>query len=105
MSGEAAATVDGDPAPERAICARVTETGDRHRRRADAFETLITHTGPERWSSPSPCEGWLARNVVPHVVDYSGQVLRETAGVSEVAVFADFEDPAAVFGAIREVVE
>jgi len=92
-------------APERAICARVTETGDRYRRRADAFETLITHTAPERWTSPSPCEGWLARDVVAHVVDYSGQVLRERAGMSEVSVFAEFDDPAAAFAAIREVVE
>jgi uncharacterized protein (TIGR03086 family) len=91
--------------PERAICARVTETGDRYRRRADAFETLITHTAPERWTSPSPCEGWLARDVVAHVVDYSGQVLRERAGMSEVSVFADFDDPAPAFAAIREVVE
>ena len=92
-------------APERAICACVTETGDRYRRRADAFETLITHTALERCTSPSPCEGWLARDVVAHVVDYSGQVLRERVGVSEVAVFADFDDPAAAFRAIREVVE
>ena len=83
----------------------MTETGDRYRRRADAFETLITHTAPERWTSPSPCERWLARDVVAHVVDYSGQVLRERAGMSEVAVFADFDDPAAAFRAIRELVE
>jgi uncharacterized protein (TIGR03086 family) len=84
---------------------RVTETGDRYRRRADAFERLIARTAPERWTSPSPCEGWLAQDVVAHVVDYSGQVLRERAGMSEVAVFADFYDPAAAFSAIREVVE
>jgi uncharacterized protein (TIGR03083 family) len=81
------------------------EAGDRYRRRADAFGALIDRTAPERWTSPSPCEGWLARDVVAHVVDYSGHVLCERAGMSDVPVFADFDDPAAAFGAIREVVE
>jgi uncharacterized protein (TIGR03086 family) len=83
----------------------MTETGDRYRRRADAFAELITHTAPERWTSPSPCEGWLARDVVGHVVDYSAHVLRERVGMLEVPVFADFDDPTAAFGAIRGVVE
>jgi hypothetical protein len=83
----------------------MTEAGDRYRWRADAFEALINRTAPERWTSPSPCEGWLARDVVAHVVDYSGHVLGERAGMSDVPVFADFDDPAAAFGAIREVVE
>ena len=83
----------------------MTEAGDRYRRRADAFEALINRTAPECWTNPSPCEGWLARDVVAHVVDYSGHVLGERAGMSNVPVFADFDDPAAAFGAIREVVE
>jgi uncharacterized protein (TIGR03086 family) len=83
----------------------MTEIADRYRRRADAFEVLIEGTGPERWSSPSPCEGWLARDVVAHVVDYSAQVLGEKAGVSSVPVFAVFEGPAAAFRGIREVVQ
>jgi len=83
----------------------MTETGDRYRRRADAFAELITHTAPERWTSPSPCEGWFVLDVVVHVVDYSAHVLRERAGMSEVHVYADFDDPAAAFGAIRGLVE
>ena len=83
----------------------MTEVGDRYRRRADSFEALIIRTAPERWTSPSPCVGWLARDVVAHVVDYSGHVLHETASVSEVPTFADFDDPAAAFRAIRQLAE
>ena len=83
----------------------MTEKADRYRRRADAFGALIDGTPPERWTSPSPCRGWLARDVVAHVVDYSGKVLRERAGLSEVPVFADFDDPATAFRATREVME
>jgi uncharacterized protein (TIGR03086 family) len=83
----------------------VTETGDRYRRRADAFEALIAQTAPEQWNKPSPVDGWLARDVVAHVVDYSGHVLREVANISEVPTLADFPDPAAAFRAARECVE
>jgi hypothetical protein len=47
----------------------------------------------------------MARDVVAHVVDYSGQVLREKARRSEVPSFSDFDDPEVAFRAIREVVE
>ena len=40
-----------------------------------------------------------------HVVDYSGHVLRETVGLSEVPAFADFDDPLAAFVAVRALIE
>jgi len=82
----------------------MTEIADRYRRRADAFEALIDGTGPERWSSPSPCEGWLARDVAAHIVGHSAHVLRDKAGVS-VPVPAVLDDPASAFRGIREAVQ
>jgi uncharacterized protein (TIGR03086 family) len=75
-----------------------------YRRRADAFAALIEGTPPVRWSNPSPCEGWLAQDVVAHVVDYSAQVLREKAG-APAPRWSDFDDPAAAFRASRDVLE
>jgi uncharacterized protein (TIGR03086 family) len=83
----------------------MSEPADTYRRRADRFEALTERTPPERWSSPSPCEGWLARDVVAHVVDYSAQVLREKGDMSDVPVFADFAEPAAAFRATRHALE
>jgi uncharacterized protein (TIGR03086 family) len=83
----------------------MTDTADRYRRRADAFLAVIESVPPERWSSPSPCDGWLARDVVVHVVDFSAQVLHEQAGVADPPAFADFADPADAFRATRAVVE
>ena len=76
-----------------------------YRRRADAFEALIESTPPELWSSPSPCDGWSARDVVAHVVDFSAKVLGEKAGVSDAPEFTDFDDPAAAFRSTREAVQ
>ena len=80
----------------------MTEPADTYRRRAAAFAALIEGTPPERWSSPSPCEGWTACDVVAHVVDYSAQVLIEKAGVPAPA-FSDFGDPRGAFRATSAV--
>lgn len=76
-----------------------------YRRRADAFEALIEGTPPDRWSSPSPCDRWSARDVVAHVVDFSAKVLREKAGVSDAPECTDFDDPAVAFRGTREAVQ
>lgn len=81
------------------------DTAETYRRRADRFAALIEATPPERWSIPSPCEGWSARDVVAHVVDFSAHVLREQAGVANPPSFADFDDPAAAFRAARAAIE
>jgi uncharacterized protein (TIGR03086 family) len=82
----------------------MAEVGDRYRRRADAFAAVIDGVAPGDWGRPSPCEGWTARDVVAHVVGFSGQVLRERAGVS-VDVPAVEDDPAGAFRGIRAAVQ
>ena len=81
------------------------EIADLYRRRADAFEALIANVPPDRWASQSPCEEWLARDVVAHVVGYSAYELRESAGVEPTPAPSPIEDPAAAFRAIRADVE
>ena len=39
----------------------------RHRRALAGFDAVIENAG--EWDSPSPCEGWTARDVVKHVTD------------------------------------
>jgi uncharacterized protein (TIGR03086 family) len=82
-----------------------SDIADRYRRRADAFEALIAKTPPERWTSPSPCEGWLARDVVAHVVEYSAYELRNKAGVSLDPSPPALANPAEAFRRIRDAVE
>ncbi|MDQ4020345.1 MAG: maleylpyruvate isomerase family mycothiol-dependent enzyme [Actinomycetota bacterium] len=48
---------------------------------ADAFAAKIAAVPDDRWASPSPCEGWTARDVVRHVID-SQEMLRAGAGSS-----------------------
>lgn len=83
----------------------MSDIADKYRRRADAFEALIDGTPPELWSSSSPCDGWSARDVVAHIVDFSAKVLRERAGVSDAPESRTFDDPAAAFRSTREAVQ
>jgi uncharacterized protein (TIGR03086 family) len=36
---------------------------------ADRFTAVVGAAGDTEWSSPSPCEGWTAADVLDHVVD------------------------------------
>ncbi|HEY5171554.1 MAG TPA: maleylpyruvate isomerase N-terminal domain-containing protein [Acidimicrobiia bacterium] len=83
----------------------MNEIADRYRRRADAFAALINRTPPERWASPSPCTGWLARDIVAHIVRHSAETLRDKAGVRLAPARTKLDDPAGAFQWIRAAVE
>lgn len=70
----------------------MSEVADRYTRLADAFEARVEAAADERWSDPSPCEGWSARDVVAHVVNSQRGLLSRFEG-REIAPMADDEDP------------
>lgn len=41
---------------------------ERFVRALDGFEAVLAATPPDRWLSPSPCEGWCAIDVAGHVI-------------------------------------
>ncbi|MCB5165214.1 TIGR03086 family protein [Streptomyces bambusae] len=50
---------------------------ERYRRHADAFESKVAAvTDPAVWDRPSPCAEWTAGDVVGHIVDMHGVMLR-----------------------------
>lgn len=86
------------------------ETADRYRRLAARFADRIGEVPPDRWASPSPCEGWTALDVVKHVVETQGRFLslvgrppgdvppveadpRASWEAASAAVQADLDDP------------
>lgn len=75
----------------------------RYRRLSDDFAAVIAAVPPERWASPSPCEGWTARDVVGHVVETQDMFLGLVGrGLGDIPAVAD--DPAAAWDAARTVV-
>ena len=48
----------------------MTEIADRYRRVADGFTARAEQMTPAAWERPAPCEGWVARDVVRHLVEW-----------------------------------
>jgi uncharacterized protein (TIGR03086 family) len=82
----------------------MTQIADRYRELADAFQDKVVRVAPERWTAPSPCEGWDARDVVRHVVDVHGMMLGPLDRQLSPAPSVD-EDVGAAFAAARADVE
>jgi uncharacterized protein (TIGR03086 family) len=81
-----------------------TEVAQRYRRRADAFEATVAAVDPADWARPSPCAEWDARDVVRHIVDMHGVMLRPYGRTAAPAPTVD-DDPLAAFRAARSEVE
>ena len=78
----------------------MSATADRYRTLAAAFEAKVAAVGPDEWANPSPCSEWTARDVVGHVVDVHGMMLRPLdVGLREAPSVTD--DPLAAFRAAR----
>ncbi|CAN5703232.1 TIGR03086 family metal-binding protein [soil metagenome] len=78
----------------------MTEISERYDRNAATFAAKVGAVPDDQWASPSPCEGWTARDVVRHVIDahgiFLGLVGRELGDIPPVD-----DDPAAAFDAAR----
>ncbi|CAN5135958.1 maleylpyruvate isomerase family mycothiol-dependent enzyme [soil metagenome] len=79
----------------------MTMTSDRFRSLAAGFAARVEAVPEDRWSDPSPCDEWTARDVVAHVVQgpglFFGLVDRELPPGPSVV-----DDPAAAWAAARD---
>ncbi|MET9351445.1 TIGR03086 family metal-binding protein [Streptomyces sp. NPDC006617] len=60
---------------------RGSAAADEHRRIARVFTERVRGVAPEAWESPAPCEGWVARDVVRHLVEWFPAFLKSGAGI------------------------
>lgn len=42
---------------------------------AERFDELVRKVPPEAWTAPAPCEGWTARDIVRHLVEWVPAVI------------------------------
>jgi len=66
---------------------------DEHRRIAREFTTTVEGIAPESWDKPAPPEGWMARDVVRHLVEWLPAFLAGGAGIKLPAGPSVDEDP------------
>lgn len=61
------------------------------------FSSLVRGVAPERWDAPAPVPGWVARDVVRHLVEWFPPFLDRAAGVALPAGPSVDDDPVAAW--------
>ena len=72
---------------------------DEHAYVAARFLDVAKQAAPHQWDAPAPVEGWTARDVVGHLVDWFAGFLSSGAGVELSAVPPVDDDPVGAWAA------
>lgn len=70
---------------------------DEHRYVAGRFLDIARAASPEDWARPSPVDGWTARDVVGHLIDWFPAFLSSSAGIDLPEVPKVADDPVAAW--------
>ena len=70
---------------------------DRYRNVASTFSARVREVAPDAWERPSPCEGWVTRDVVRHLVEWVPGFFAGTAGLDLGQIPSVDEDPVAAW--------
>lgn len=85
----------------------MTEIGSRFEKVAAAFTARVEAVPPDAWARPAPCEGWVARDVVGHLVEWLAGpgFLLGAFGVDTGPRPSVDADPAAAWAAVRDAIQ
>lgn len=85
----------------------MSEIADRFRRVAGTMTRTVDAVPADAWTRPSPCEGWDARDVVRHLVDWlpGPGFLLGAFGIATHRIPAVDDDPAAAWAAVRDAIQ
>jgi len=59
----------------------MSEIAERYRKVADQMTLRVVAVPPDAWDNPSPCEGWVARDIIRHMVEWIPGFLQSGAEV------------------------
>jgi uncharacterized protein (TIGR03086 family) len=85
----------------------MTETAARFERVAAAFTARVEAVSDDAWEQPAPCEGWVARDVVRHLVEWlpGPGFLLGTFGVETGPIPSVDSDPAAAWQVVCSAIQ
>jgi len=69
------------------------DSAESHRQIAAAFTATVQGTEPAAWDNPAPPEGWVARDVVRHLVEWFPAFLQGATGITLPAGPSVDDDP------------
>jgi uncharacterized protein (TIGR03086 family) len=83
----------------------MSEQSDRFRTSAAQFSARVEAVPPEAWDNPAPCDGWVARDVVRHLVEWIPHFFGERWGLALGGGPSVDTDPAGAWVALRDAVQ
>ncbi|MCX6394938.1 MAG: TIGR03086 family metal-binding protein [Propionibacteriales bacterium] len=83
----------------------MSETSLEHRQISGAFADLVRTADPSGWDAPAPVDGWTARDVVRHLVEWFPAFLQGAAGITLPPGPSVDADPVGAWAAQNEAVQ
>jgi uncharacterized protein (TIGR03086 family) len=83
----------------------MSEISDRYRKIAGQFTERVEAVPAGAWDNPAPCEGWVARDVVRHLVEWIPGFFTTYAGVAVTGGPSADVDPVAAWRAVDASLE
>jgi uncharacterized protein (TIGR03086 family) len=85
----------------------MAESAPRFERVAAAFSARVEAVPADAWERPAPCEGWVARDVVRHLVEWlpGPGFLLGTFDVETGPIPSVETDPAAAWAVVRDAIQ
>jgi uncharacterized protein (TIGR03086 family) len=80
----------------------MSEISERYRKVASQFTQRVRAVPASAWDNPSPCEGWVARDIVRHVVDWMPGFFQSNADLELEKGPSVDEDPAGAWQALSD---
>jgi uncharacterized protein (TIGR03086 family) len=75
----------------------MSEISERYRKVAGQFTERARAVPVGSWDNPAPCDGWVARDVVRHMVEWMPSFFPESTGIEWPTVPSVDEDPVAAW--------
>lgn len=83
----------------------MASAAEQHRTVAAAFTATVESVDPAAWDDPAPPEGWVARDVIGHLVEWFPGFLVASTGIELPAGPTVAEDPAGAWGTQTDAIQ
>ena len=83
----------------------MSDIAERYRRISAQFAARVTAVPAHAWDNPAPCEGWVARDVVRHLVEWVPAFFRSTTGIELPTAPSVDVDPAGAWLALSAALQ
>jgi uncharacterized protein (TIGR03086 family) len=83
----------------------VSEISERYRKVAAQFTRRAESVPDHAWGNPAPCDGWVARDVVRHMVDWMPGFFLGNAGVEVPSIPSVHEDPVGAWAVVNSAIQ